>query len=178
MQQWWLAFLRSAFLTLTEVKVDLFQMHALSSSSRGSTISGSVSPCFSSKPSSLASLPMRISGGSKTSMQQSNVLPDYGSATFGPLIPDPNPLTDPKQSFNPPVGALHPKIQLATDFPEFESVSESFKLLEEDTESNQSQLSSVLSSPHIAEQQQAVLNSIQRTQVKNLRFWAKCCRND
>ena len=145
----------------------------MSLSSHGSPNSGSVSPTFSSQPSSLASLPIRVSSAPNPPLQQTNIMPIYGSTTFGATKPDQHPFLEQGIAVNPPLPTLNSaEVQIASDFPEFESETCSFKPLEEDTESSQSLMSSVLSSPHIAEQQQAVLNSIQRTQVRN-RFFSK-----
>jgi len=137
-------------------------MHAVSLSSPGPPNDRSISSAFSSQPSSLASLPIRTSGGQKP-LQQTNILPTYDSTTFGASKSEQHPNLTSENFVHSSLNSA--EIQIAADFPEFESESGSFKLLEEDAESDRSLISSVLSSPHIAEQQQAVLNSIQRTQV-------------
>ena len=131
----------------------LLQLHSTNNQASRS------SPSFSSDTGSLASLPDRISPRSKPVVQQTNFM--VGGSSYS--IPPCSGSVQPDNLLSIPTYAK----PVVTDFPEFESDLGSFKLLEEDTDNSQSELSSVLSSPHIAEQQQAVLNSIHRSQVSD-----------
>ena len=116
-------------------------MHT-TSSNHASSINANVSSSIPSDSCSLASLPSRLPG---KPLMQTNI----------------GLMSDPSKEAYPAA------VQTVVDFPDFESDLSSFKLLEEDTSSD-SMLSSLLSSPHIAEQQQQALNNVQKAQVSDV----------